>query len=30
VTARHLIIVLQPWVQEVFKFPLSTTMAWKP
>jgi carotenoid cleavage dioxygenase-like enzyme len=29
-TARHLIIVLQPWVQEEFKFPLSTGMAWKP
>ncbi len=29
-TARHLIIVLQPWVQEGFKFPLSTAMAWKP
>jgi all-trans-8'-apo-beta-carotenal 15,15'-oxygenase len=29
-TARHLIIVLQPWVQEAFKFPLSTGMTWKP
>ena len=29
-TARHLIIVLQPWMQEEFKFPLSTGMAWKP
>jgi all-trans-8'-apo-beta-carotenal 15,15'-oxygenase len=29
-TARHLIIVLQPWVQEEFKFPLSTGMVWKP
>lgn len=29
-TARHLIFVLQPWVQEEFKFPLSTGMAWKP
>lgn len=29
-TARHLIIVLQPWVQEAFKFPLATGMAWKP
>lgn len=29
-TARHLIIVLQPWVQEGFKFPLSTAMSWKP
>jgi all-trans-8'-apo-beta-carotenal 15,15'-oxygenase len=30
VTARHLIIVLQPWVQEEFKFPLSTSMVWRP
>ncbi len=29
-TARHLIFVLQPWVQEEFKFPLSTGMVWKP
>lgn len=29
-TARHLIIVLQPWVQEEFKFPLSTGMVWRP
>ncbi len=29
-TARHLIFVLQPWVQEGFKFPLSTAMLWKP
>ncbi len=29
-TARHIIIVLQPWVQEEFKFPLSTGMVWKP
>jgi all-trans-8'-apo-beta-carotenal 15,15'-oxygenase len=29
-SARHLIIILQPWVQEEFKFPLSTGMAWKP
>ena len=29
-TARHLIIVMQPWVQEGFKFPLSTAMSWKP
>jgi all-trans-8'-apo-beta-carotenal 15,15'-oxygenase len=29
-TARHLIIVLQPWVQDGLKFPLSTAMAWKP
>ena len=29
-TARHLIIVLQPWVQDEFKFPLSTGMVWRP
>jgi all-trans-8'-apo-beta-carotenal 15,15'-oxygenase len=29
-TARHLIIVLQPWVQEGFSFPLSQTMKWRP
>ena len=29
-TARHLIFVLQPWVQEEFKFPLSTGMVWRP
>lgn len=29
-TERHLIFVLQPWVQDAFKFPLSTGMAWKP
>ena len=29
-TKRHLIFVLQPWVQEEFKFPLSTGMVWKP
>ena len=29
-TERHIIIVLQPWVQEGFKFPLSTAMSWKP
>ena len=29
-TARHLIIVLQPWVQDGLKFPLSTAMSWKP
>ncbi|MGL5839698.1 MAG: carotenoid oxygenase family protein [Sphingorhabdus sp.] len=29
-TARHLVFVLQPWVQEGLKFPLSTAMAWKP
>jgi all-trans-8'-apo-beta-carotenal 15,15'-oxygenase len=29
-TARHLIIVMQPWVQNGLKFPLSTAMSWKP
>jgi all-trans-8'-apo-beta-carotenal 15,15'-oxygenase len=29
-TARHLIIVLQPWIQDELKFPLSTGMVWKP
>ena len=29
-TGRHLIFVLQPWIQEEFKFPLSTGMVWKP
>jgi all-trans-8'-apo-beta-carotenal 15,15'-oxygenase len=29
-TARHIIIVMQPWVQDGFKFPLSTAMTWKP
>ena len=29
-TARHLVIVLQPWVAEGQKFPVSTSMAWKP
>jgi carotenoid cleavage dioxygenase-like enzyme len=29
-TARHLILVLQPWVQERFAMPLTTAMAWKP
>jgi carotenoid cleavage dioxygenase-like enzyme len=29
-TARHLIFVLQPWLQEAFKFPLSTNLVWKP
>ena len=29
-TARHLIFVLQPWVQEEFVFPLSTGMVWRP
>jgi all-trans-8'-apo-beta-carotenal 15,15'-oxygenase len=29
-TARHLIFVLQPWVQDEFKFPVSTGLSWKP
>lgn len=29
-TARHIIIVLQPWIQEGLSFPLSTAMAWRP
>ena len=29
-TARHIIIVLQPWLQEAFAFPLSTAMKWRP
>ena len=29
-TARHLIIVMQPWVQDGLKFPLSTAMSWRP
>ena len=29
-TARHLVIVLQPWLQEVYKMPLSTGMVWRP
>ncbi len=29
-TAQHIIIVLQPWIQEGFKFPLSTAMSWRP
>ncbi len=29
-TARHIIIVLQPWVQEGMRFPLAQTMAWRP
>jgi all-trans-8'-apo-beta-carotenal 15,15'-oxygenase len=29
-TARHLIIILQPWVQDGIKFPLATAMSWKP
>jgi all-trans-8'-apo-beta-carotenal 15,15'-oxygenase len=29
-TARHLVIVLQPWLQEAFKFPLASGMVWRP
>jgi all-trans-8'-apo-beta-carotenal 15,15'-oxygenase len=29
-TARHIIIVLQPWIQEGMKFPISTAMKWRP
>lgn len=29
-TARHLVIVLQPWVQERFVMPVANAMAWKP
>lgn len=29
-TARHLILVLQPWVQERFAMPVTASMAWKP
>ena len=29
-TARHLVIVLQPWLQEELAFPLSTAMEWRP
>jgi all-trans-8'-apo-beta-carotenal 15,15'-oxygenase len=29
-TARHIIIVLQPWIQEKLAFPISTSMAWRP
>lgn len=30
ITARHLIIVLQPWLQEGFSFPIAQTMKWRP
>ena len=30
ITARHIVIVLQPWLQTRFGFPISTTMAWQP
>ncbi len=29
-TRRHIIIVLQPWLQEKFVLPLSTGMVWRP
>ncbi len=29
-TARHIILVLQPWLHEKFVFPMSTGMAWRP
>ncbi len=29
-TARHIIIVLQPWIQDRFVLPLSTGMVWRP
>jgi all-trans-8'-apo-beta-carotenal 15,15'-oxygenase len=29
-TARHLVIVLQPWLQEAFAFPLASGMVWRP
>lgn len=29
-TARHLVIVLQPWINESFRLPLATGMAWRP
>lgn len=30
ITARHIVIVLQPWLQTRFDFPISTTMKWQP
>ncbi|OBV11158.1 carotenoid oxygenase family protein [Erythrobacter dokdonensis] len=30
ITARHIVIVLQPWLQTRFGFPISKTMAWQP
>ena len=30
ITARHIIIVLQPWLQTSAGFPISTTMSWQP
>jgi len=29
-TARHLVILLQPWVVDRFQMPISTAMTWKP
>lgn len=29
-TARHIILVLQPWIQAEFVLPLSTGLAWRP
>lgn len=29
-TARHIVIVLQPWLQTRMGFPISTTMEWQP
>lgn len=29
-TARHLVILLQPWVQERFTMPVAAAMRWKP
>lgn len=29
-TARHLVILLQPWVMEGFKMPIARSMAWRP
>lgn len=29
-TARHLIIVLQPWMRDKFALPISTSLSWLP
>ena len=29
-TERHLVILLQPWVQESFRMPYASAMAWRP
>ncbi len=29
-TARHLVILLQPWVQDHFAVPVTASMRWKP